>query len=309
MHSYHISIALHHIYTVFLSDRLLGLIQSVEFMVLMVDFRVRRVDVFLLHTLCTGIQQSSAESHHLTTDVQPGENHTTSITVRQGLSLIPRFLRLIILRDAQACLYQELRLITGFLGCQGQGITFRKRIAQRELLDDIVSDATATEVLPAYGNAVRVVLQHVLKIVLRPLIDNEHRLTVALFLTLLVSQFLLLNLDIVFLRQPAQGLRIGDLLVFHQEVDGCTTLTTGEALADLFRGRHHERGCRVIMERTQTFVVHARLPQRHELTHHVHNVRGIHDLVYRRPVNHNRLQRYKIKPQITHNSVFFIINL
>ena len=275
VHGNHVGIALDHIDTILLRDGLLRLIESVEFTFLMIDLRVGRVHVFLLHALRPGVQQASSESHHLTTDVQPREDYTTSVAVAQRVLAI-----------AQPCLNQKLRLVSCLLGCSGQGVTLRQGEAEVELRNDIVADATTTEILLTDGDAVGIVLQDILEVFHSPLVDDEHRLTVALLLLLLVGEFLLLYLDIVFLCQPAQGLRIGNLLVLHQEVNGRATLATGETLADLLRRRHHERRSLIVVERTEAFIVHACLPQRHELPHHVDNVRGVHDLIYRQPVNH-----------------------
>ena len=117
-----------------------------------------------------------------------------------------------------------------------QGITLGECKTQLELLDDIVTDATTAEILFADSLSVHVVIQDVMEILTCPLVDNEHRLTVGLFSLLLVRELTLLYLDIVFLRQPAQGLRVGDLLVLHEEVDGITSLPTGKTVTDLFRG-------------------------------------------------------------------------
>ena len=230
----------------------------------MVDFRIGRVDVLLLYTFGSRVEQTASEGHHPTTHVQPGEYHAPGISVVEALLAL----------DAKTCLLQILRLKTSLLPGEGQGVALRYGIAQIKLLDDIVTDTTTTEILLADGDSVRVVLQQVVKVVHGPLVEDE------------LSQFLLLNLNIVFLRQPAQRLGIGDLLVLHQEVDGRATLATRKTLTDLLRWRHHERGRRVVVEWAQTLIVHTRLSKRHELSHHVDNVRGIHNLVYRRPVNH-----------------------
>ena len=249
VHGNHVGIALDHKHAVFLGNGFLRLEEAVELTLLVVELRVGRVHVFLLHTLRTGIEQSSAKGHHPTTHVQPGEDHAPAIAV------VESFLAL----DAKTRLLQELRLIARFLGRHGQCVALGQGITQVELLDDIVADASATEVLFADGNAVGVVLQHLLEVLQGPLVHCQHRLTVALMLFLLVGQFPLLDLDIILLRQPAQGLGIGYLLVLHQEVDGRTALTTSKALADLLRGRHHERRCRIVVEGAQALVVHARL--------------------------------------------------
>ena len=122
--------------------------------------------------------------------------------------------------------------------------------------------------------------------VLRPLVDDEHRLALVLLLTLLVSQFLLDNLDIVLLRQPPQCLGIGNLLVLHQETGRRTALAADETVTDILGGRHHKRRITVVVERTKALVVHATLTECHELTDHVDNLRRIDNPVYCRPVNH-----------------------
>ena len=169
----------------------------------------------------------------------------------------------------------------------GQCVTFAQCKAQLELLDDVVTDATTAKVLLADGNAVDVVLQNFVEVLTRPLVHDKHRLTFALLTFLVVSQLTLLYLDIIFLRQPAQRLRIGNLLMFHEKVDGIATFSTGKTLAYLSGGRHHERRCLVVVERTQPLVVHACLTQVHELAYHINNIGGFHDFIYRRSVNHD----------------------
>ena len=168
----------------------------------------------------------------------------------------------------------------------GQRVALGECEAQLELLDDVVADAAAAEILFADSLSVDVVLQDVMEILTGPLVHDEHRLTLRLLAFLVVRQFALLNLDIVFLRQPAQGLRVGDLLVFHQEVDGVATFATGKALADLTSRRDHKRGRLVVMERAEPLVVNARFTEANELTDHINDVDGVHDFVNSRPVYH-----------------------
>ena len=91
--------------------------------------------------------------------------------------------------------------------------------------------------------------------------------------------------------------------MLHQEVHSIATLSTGETMADLFGRRHHKRRGLIIMEGTQALIVHTSLTECDELANHIHDVCGIHDLVYRRPVNHKRLQRYDIFPKPPYSSV------
>ena len=118
-----------------------------------------------------------------------------------------------------------------------------------------------------------------MEVLARPLVDDEHRLALRLLTLLVVRQFALLNLDVVFLRQPAQGLGIGNLLVLHQEVDGIATLATGKAFANLTGWRHHKRRCLVIVERTKSLVVNPRLAQVNKLAYNIYDVNGIHNLI------------------------------
>ena len=244
----------------------------------MIDLRVGRVHVFLLHALGPSVQQSSAKRHHLPAHIQPREDHASRIAVIETLFVF----------DAKARLLQKLRLIACLLRRLGQRIFLRQGKTQTELLHDIIPDASTTEILLTDGDAVRIILQYLLEIGLRPFVHDKHRLAVALLLSFLVGQFLFLYLDIIFLRQPAQSLGIGDLLVLHQEVNGRTTLSTGKTLTDLLRGRHHKRRRRIVMKRTQALVVHPRLPQRDELPHHVNNVRGVHNLINSCLIYHNQ---------------------
>ena len=80
-------------------------------------------------------------------------------------------------------------------------------------------------------------------------------LPVALSPPLLVGKLFLYNLDMVFLRQVFQRLVVGHLFVLHHEMDGGTPLTAREALADILRGRHGERGIAVLVKRTQAYVI------------------------------------------------------
>ena len=75
--------------------------------------------------------------------------------------------------------------------------------------------------------------------------------------------------------------------MLHEEVDSCSSFSTGKALAYLLRWRHHERRGGIVVEGAQALIVHASLSQGHELSHHVDYVRGVHDFIYRRSIYHN----------------------
>ena len=118
-----------------------------------------------------------------------------------------------------------------------------------------------------------------MEILTSPFVDYKHRFALALFAFFIVSELTFLNLDIVLLCQPTQGLGIGNLLMLHQEVDGIATLATGKAFANLTGWRHHKRRCLVIVERTKSLVVNPRLAQVNKLAYDIYDVDGIHNLI------------------------------
>ena len=74
------------------------------------------------------------------------------------------------------------------------------------------------------------IVEQVLEVFLCPFVDDEHRFALRLFLLLLVGQFSLMDLDMIFLGKPAQGLGIGELLVLHDEGHGIAALAAAEAV-------------------------------------------------------------------------------
>ena len=118
VHGYHVGIALHHIHAVLLNDGSLSLIDAVELALLMVDFRVGRVDILLLHALGSRIELSPAKGYDLAADVQPGEDGTSGKSVYQHAFLPPPFflpatwlIPISFALIAQPGLYQEFVLI------------------------------------------------------------------------------------------------------------------------------------------------------------------------------------------------------
>ena len=85
MHSYHVGIALHHIHAILLGDGLLRLEETVELVILMIDLRVGRVHVFLLHALGTRIQQPASKGYYLAAHIQPREDNAARIAVTEGI--------------------------------------------------------------------------------------------------------------------------------------------------------------------------------------------------------------------------------
>ena len=241
----------------------------------MVDIGIGRIDIFLRHTLRARIEQTTAECRHLAAHTNPREDDATAKTVE---------ILTIVALAAQARLQQKLFLETFTERLFCHCIALVQTESQTETLDDIVAETARTEILQTDGTAVFMLVQNPLEVFCRPFIHDEHRLALVLLPTLLVGHLALLYLYVILISQPPQCLDIGHLLMFHDEVDRIASLPAGETLIDTARGRHGERGRRVVMERTQTFIARAPLAQRHKLRHHIHDVRGVHNSIYRSPV-------------------------
>ena len=240
VHGDYIRISLHHIHAVFLGDGLLCLIQSVEFTLLVVDDTVGRVHVFLAHTLGTGIQHTSAESHHLSAHTQPREDGAPgeSVQILVLSALVARFL--LVHLEAETGIHQVFRLISFLHRLVEERRALVQGESQLEFPDDVVSESSASEILHADGSTIHIILQDVLEVFRRPFIHDEHRFAFVFAQLLLVGHLAFLNLDMVFVSQPSQCLRIGHLLQLHQEVDGVSTLSAGKAMADATRRRNGE---------------------------------------------------------------------
>ena len=230
VHGNHVGLTFHYKHAVFLHHGLLGQMDAVELAFFLIDGRSRRVDIFLLNALGGLVQLAGIEADNLSAQVKPREHHTSGKTVDEftvALALI-----------AQSHAHAGIRilkkiflLITLLQQQRRQGLGLGQVVAQTELTDDIVTETAAAEILHANGHSVHIVVKRVLEITGRPLVHNEHRLAIVLCLALLVRQFALLNLNMVFIGKPTQRLWIGHLLVFHDEVHGVATLAASETAA------------------------------------------------------------------------------
>ena len=141
-----------------------------------------------------------------------------------------------------------------------------------ESLDDVVTEAARTEILHTDGSAVGVVLKDIVIVFRDPFVQYEHRFPLALLLPFLACLLSFLYLYMIFLRQPSESLDVCHLLVLHDESYWRAALSAREAVAVVARRGDRERRCGVVVERTQSLVVHACLTQRHKLRHHIDNV-------------------------------------
>ena len=125
-----------------------------------------------------------------------------------------------------------------------------------------------------------------MEVVARPFVYDEHTFALALRLLLLGCEFLLFNLDVVFLGKPSQSLGIGELLVLHQEMNHVSAFSTRETLAHALCRRHHERRRLLVVKRAEALVVCSRPSQRYEFGNNVYNVGCVYNFIGCGLINH-----------------------
>ena len=286
MHRQDVGVSLHHKHAVFLGYGFLCLVYAVEFAVFVVDFRVGRVDVLLVYSFGARVEQTTSKSHNLSADANPRKYHTSGISVYQ---LAP------VVLVADACLQYKLFLVSLSQSLGGKGTAVLQVVAQLKLLDDVVSESTATEVLHANGYAVGIVLHLVLEVLHSPLVDNEHTLALALLTLLVVGKLALLYLYMILLGKPAQRFGIRHLLVLHYEANRIASLATSKAVAHATTWRHVERRRLLVVERTQALIVCSAAAQRNKLGHYLYDIGGILDSFYCCVIYHCLFFRYSAK--------------
>ena len=144
-----------------------------------------------------------------------------------------------------------------------------------EALYHSLAYATIAEIRQPYVAPVGCVLEILLKITHREIVESHHVLTVTLRLALGVGHFMLLDFDVIFPGEIAQGFVKRQLLQLHDEADRAPTLPAAEALAHPLGLRHIERRRTVVMERAQPYIIGPATFEGHEVTHHLHYVGGI----------------------------------
>lgn len=278
VHGDDVGLSFDHVDAVLLGDGTFGLPDAVELMVFVEHLGVGGVDIFLVDTFRTFVEDTCREAHDLTAHACPGEDDTAGETVDELAAL-----RLV----TEAGGGEKLSFVTFPFGCRSKKETVGEVVAEVELLDDVIAETAGAEILQADGLTVGMVVEQILEIFLCPLVDDEHRLALRLFLFLFIRQLALMDLDMVFLREPAQRLGIGELFVLHDERHGITAFATAEAVAGAAGGGDIKRRRLLVVERTEPFVVGSRFLQRDELRHDIHDVCRVLDLFYCLPVNHD----------------------
>ena len=286
MHRDNIGISFHHKDTILLGYRLLGLIESIEFALLMIDNAIRRVDIFLADALGSAVEHSSAKSYHLAAHAEPREDGSARETVKNFIltRLIAGFV--LIHLEAESRINQIFRIITSRLSRLSKSSTLRERKTQLEFSDDIIPETSSSEISHTDSDTIHIMQENILEIFRRPIVDDKHGFSFALALFFFVGQFTLLNFYFIFLGEPAKSIGIGHLFQFHQKVDCIASLSAGKAMTDTSCWRYRERWIGIVMKRTQADIIDATLLERNKFRYHLFYLGDIHNFCYRRSVYH-----------------------
>ena len=222
-------------------------------------------------------QGASAEGDDAAAHRMDREHHPVVEAVVQGAVRIPL--------GTEACFQQILVLVAFLLG------RFRERVlgfrcpSQAVLGDGLVLEAAGMEILDGDGAAF-VRRELVLVKVEGELRDGEEAL-VPLARGDVLGRFLfLLHLDMVLAGEVLEGLRVGELLVLHDEAHSRAGLAATEALVDAAGRLYVERRRFLIVERTAGPQAAPAALQRHEIAHHVFDAGRVQDELYRLLRNH-----------------------
>ena len=269
VHGNHVGVAFDEVAAIVLDDGSLGKVKAIEFVALVVDTRLGRIDVFG-QFLVAG-ENTSTECHHLARNGMDGEDDAAMIAVEEAT---------VVCLVAEARLFEKLGAVALGDGCAGHSIAVGEAIAKLELADNVVAKTALAEIGFTHGHAIYMVVKQVDEIVARPFVEHKQALALGGLRFLLVGELALLDFNTILLGQPFESLGIAHLLVLHDEMDHVAALAAGEALAQLLGRRNHETGSLLVVERAQTLIVDTGLAQGHKFLDDINNVGCVEDAGY-----------------------------
>ena len=231
-----------------------------------IDLRFRRIDIF---RRIVGVQGASAEGDHTPADRMDGEHHPLAEFVREAAVLT--------LHD-QAGRQQILRLITGGPRRIDERRLAGRRPAQAPLRDRRVLEAPVAVIGIAYVAAFAA-FQLLCEEFGREFGGQQYALAALPARDLLGRFLLFLDLDVIFMRQIAQSLGIGEFLVLHQEADRRAGLAAAEAFENALGRRDVEGGGFLVVKGAAGHETGPAALQRHEITDHFFDAGGVQNLV------------------------------
>ena len=271
MERHDVELAFHEVGEVLAADGMASLIKSEEVAPLVEQRSLAGVDI--LAGVLLRRYLSAAEAYDTAVEVVEGEHQA----VAEGV------VKSAVLRTAQhADIHQHVLAVALLAHVVEKGVACRcianAEVGQRALVG--VAVASLREERPS--------LLHLRLEELGGRLDgNKLRLALLVACLLFRRCLLLLDVDVVFLGKEAQRLYERHILMFLEERDGVAMLAADEAMVGAARWRHHHRRVLVVVERTQTLVVDARLAQRDKLADDIDDVCRVAYLVDSFFINHS----------------------
>jgi len=245
-------------------------VDAVECPRLVVERALGAVDVF--GDLLVGFERPAAEANESAGHVPDREHHPAAVEIveRAVLALL-----------AEPARQQPLLLIAGLPGRLGEGAVLTPRgvraVADGKIGQGGIAEATLSEVPQADALALPGLMELLLEPFLGPGGQIGEAFAFGLLGLLLGGQLPLLDFDAVFVGEPTERLRIGELLVLHQEGHCAPPLSGAEILKDALARDHVEGRCLLVGERTQPAHARPALLELNELTDHLFDDGGLHD--------------------------------
>ena len=167
---------------------MLGEIESVKLIAFVVDLALGRVEI-LAHLL-GGVQNASTEADHLAAERMDGENHSPPEAVSHHAVLV---------KAREAGLFEVFSFEA--LGHSGtvECIARLQTVAQLKFADGLFAKSALREVGEADGASLFVLREAAGEVFLRPIVEDEHALAVALSAAFLVRELAFADLDVILL--------------------------------------------------------------------------------------------------------------
>ncbi len=271
MHGYDIGIAFNHIDPVFFPNGFLCLIDSVEFAAFMVYVGLWRIDIFLAYPLCSGSKHSSAKTCNLATESEPWKDDPTPVLVAV-LSLVGS--------ERKACPYKIFGIITLTDCFSRHCVVLVEAEPKSEFFNYVIAKSSSPEIDHTDSLSLSGVEKDVVEIITCPIIYRKHTLTLALGFALFRGEFTFFNFYPIFFSKELYCLIEIKLFDFHDEMDGITTLSACETLAEILCRRDREGRRSVVMKRTKSLIVSTGTTQCDIVGNYIIDAGGIEYFVY-----------------------------
>ena len=223
----HVGIPLYQVAEVFAGNGLFGVVNAIEHPAFVVDFAFGRIQV--LSRFLVGAQGTAPKAEYPPAQGMDREKHPPLEAVygATGLPFCAAF------DQGQARFFKEFELVAFLQGSPGKDIPLVGVVAQAELPDGVVCKAALPEIREADGLAAFRVPEAVFIELPGKFAHQQHALALPGLFGLLIGALGLFDLDLVLAGQVADRLRVGQVLVFHEEGHRVTALAAAEVLPDL----------------------------------------------------------------------------